>query len=88
MINLADLAGRIHRLDQLMRGLAREVALWKDGTDPLLHHERRVYLKGIQDALAGVETARAALAKARQRLQENELIQGAESAGEEGETTP
>ncbi len=71
-MNLADLARRVQRLDQLMRGLAREVALWKEGTDPLLHQERRVYLKGIQDALAGVETARAALAQARQRLQSEE----------------
>jgi hypothetical protein len=77
-MNLADLAGRIHRLDQLMRGLAREVTLWKEGIDPLLHQERRVYLKGIQDALAGVETARAALARARQRLQEIERSPGAD----------
>jgi hypothetical protein len=71
-MNLADLTGRVQRLDQLMRGLAREVALWKEGTDPLLHQERRAYLKGIQDALAGVETARAALAQARQRLQQEQ----------------
>jgi hypothetical protein len=44
------------------RGLALEAALLKEGNDPLLYRERRLYLKGIQDALAGVEAARAALA--------------------------
>ena len=67
-MNLADLTARVHRLDVLMRGLAREVSLWKDGNDPLLFAERRAYLKAIQDALAAVETARVVLAKARARL--------------------
>jgi hypothetical protein len=34
-----------------------------------LYLERRAYLNGIQDALAGVEAARVALARARQRLE-------------------
>jgi len=67
-MNLADLTARVHRLDELMRGLAREVALWKEGNDPLLYAERRAYLKAIQDALAGVEAARVVLARAQQRL--------------------
>jgi hypothetical protein len=71
-MKLADLTARIQRLDQLMRGLAREVALWKAGNDPLLYVERKAYLKGIQDALAGVEAARVVLAKARQRLEDAE----------------
>jgi hypothetical protein len=68
-MNLADLRARIRRLDELARGLAKEVALWKAGNDPLLYLERRVYLGAIQDALAGVEAARVILAKARQRLE-------------------
>jgi hypothetical protein len=69
MITLADLAARVQRLDELIRGLAKEVALWKEGQDPLLYLERQAYLKGIQDALAGVEAARVMLARARQRLE-------------------
>lgn len=71
-MTLHDLAARVRRLDQLSRGLAKEVSLWKSGDDPLLYLERRTYLTGIQDALAGIETARVALAKARQRLESAE----------------
>jgi hypothetical protein len=66
-MTLADLAARVRRLDELMRGLAKELALWKDGNDPLLYLERQAYLKAIQEALTGIETARVVLAKARQR---------------------
>jgi hypothetical protein len=69
MLQLNDLKGRIARLEKLGRGLALEAALLKDGNDPLLYRERRLYLKGIQDARAGVETARATLAGACRRLQ-------------------
>ena len=69
MIELADLKARVRRLDELTRGLAREVAIWKEADDPLLYLERRAYLKAIQDALAGVESARVVLARARQRLE-------------------
>ncbi len=41
-------------------------------TRPLLYRERRLYLKGIQDALAGVELARVTLAGACRRLQEGD----------------
>jgi hypothetical protein len=68
-MNLADLKTRIQRLDQLSRGLAREIVLWRPCNDPLLFLKRKAYLKGIQDALAGVETARVALVKVRQRLE-------------------
>jgi hypothetical protein len=71
-MNLQDLSARIQRLDQLARGLAKEVSLWKAGNDPLLYLERKAYLNGIQDALAGVESARVVLARARQRLTEEE----------------
>jgi hypothetical protein len=59
----------VRRLDELCRGLAKPVALWKECNDPLLYLERRVYLVAIRDALAGVEEARVVLAKARRRLE-------------------
>lgn len=68
MIRAADVSARLRRLDELTRGLSREVALWKEANDPLLYLERRAYLNAIQDALAGLEAARVALARAAQRL--------------------
>jgi hypothetical protein len=67
-MTLRDLTARVRRLDELSRGLAKEVVLWKECNDPLLYLKRRAYLGAIQDALAGVEQARVVLAKARQRL--------------------
>ncbi len=68
-MNVADLAVRVRRLDELARGLAKEVTLWKACNDPLLYLERKAYLKAIQDALAGVEEARVTLVHARRRLE-------------------
>jgi hypothetical protein len=67
-MNLADLSARVERLDQLSRGLFKEVMLVREGDDPLLYLERKDYLAAIQDALSGVEAARITLAKARRRL--------------------
>jgi hypothetical protein len=69
VLTLSDLISRIGRLDELTRGLAKEVLLWKEATDPLLYLERKAYLRAIQDAVAGVETARVVLARARQRIE-------------------
>jgi hypothetical protein len=69
VITLADVIARIARLDELARGLAREVLLWKDSGDPLLYVERTAYLKAIQDALAAVDAARTLLAHARLRIE-------------------
>jgi hypothetical protein len=60
---------RLRRLEELTRGLSKEVALWKEGNDPLLYLERKSYLNAIQDALAGVEAARVVVARALQRMQ-------------------
>jgi hypothetical protein len=68
MISRADVEARARRLDELSRGLSKEVAIWKEGNDPLLYLERRAYLNAIQDALAGVEKARVTLAGALQRM--------------------
>jgi hypothetical protein len=68
-MTLTDLRRRVERLEDLARGLAKEVVLWKKADDPLLYVERKGYLNAIQDALAGVEAARVVLARARQRLE-------------------
>jgi hypothetical protein len=68
-MNLSDLQARVRRLDQLARGLAKEVTLWKSCNDPLLYLERKAYLDSIQDTLAGAEAARVILAKVVQRLE-------------------
>jgi hypothetical protein len=39
------------------------------GGDPLQHSERRLYLAGLMDALAGVENARTVLVKVVNRLE-------------------
>lgn len=70
-MNRADMQRRVQRLDELLRGFAREVALWRTGNDPLLFLERRAYVKAMQDALAGVEAARVVLVKACHRLESN-----------------
>ncbi len=49
------------------RDFSVEVTLIHAGNDPLLYSERRDYLNAIQDALAGIEAARRALRRARQR---------------------
>ncbi|HZU34816.1 MAG TPA: hypothetical protein VFA18_02845 [Gemmataceae bacterium] len=69
-MRLENLEPRVRRLEELARGLAREVGLWKECNDPLLYLERKAYLNAIQDALAGVEAARVVLAKARHRLEQ------------------
>jgi hypothetical protein len=73
-----DVSARLRRLEELARGLAKEVSIWREGNDPLLYLERKAYINAIQDALAGVESARVALAKALQRIQPP--TKGAESA--------
>jgi hypothetical protein len=64
------LQGRIDRLDQLVRGPAREVLSWQEDMGPLLYVERRQYLGAINEALSGLDRARVTLARARQRLEQ------------------
>jgi hypothetical protein len=68
VMSTINLQVRVERLEELSRGLSREVLLWKEGNDPLLYVERKAYLSAIQQALAGIEDARVVLARARQRL--------------------
>jgi hypothetical protein len=72
VITLADVSSRVVRLEELTRGLAKEVTLWKGGNDPLLYLERRAYLNAVQDALAGLEEARVVLARAAQRVHQEQ----------------
>jgi hypothetical protein len=58
--------GRLERLG----GLAKEVGLWRGGNDQLLFAERRMYLKAIQDVLAGAEEGRVVLARVVKRLED------------------
>jgi hypothetical protein len=66
---LADIKARITRLEQLARGLAREVTLQKEDDGPLLFRERRQYLHAIQDALVGADEARVGLAGVVKRME-------------------
>jgi hypothetical protein len=60
-LELPDIKARIARLDELARGLAREVGLQKGAEDVLLFRERRQYLRAVQEALAGADAARVVL---------------------------
>lgn len=60
-LGLADLKARIVRLEQLARGLGREVALQRGAEDLLLAREREQYLNAVSDALAGAKAARVVL---------------------------
>jgi hypothetical protein len=68
-LTLADIRARITRLEQLARGLAREVELQCGAEDVLLSRERKQYLKAVQDAVAGAEDARVVLAAVVKRLE-------------------
>jgi hypothetical protein len=69
-LTLADIKARIARLDRLVRGLARDVAMQRDDPeDVLLFGERKQYLSAIQTALTGADDARAVLTKVVQRME-------------------
>jgi hypothetical protein len=67
-MTVRHVAARIRRLEQLTIGLNREMGIIRAGDDPLLYLERQAYLQGLRAAVAGLESARVVLAKARQRL--------------------
>jgi hypothetical protein len=67
-MSAADIVARVRRLDQLSRGLAKEIQLVEEADDPMLYVERIEYLKAMRQARAGVENALAALAKAKHRI--------------------
>jgi hypothetical protein len=63
------IAARVRRLDDLGRGLAKEIVLVRQADGPLLYVERKAYLAALGRILTGVEEARVVLARARQRLE-------------------
>jgi hypothetical protein len=67
-------------------GLAKEVSILRSGDDPLLAVERRAYLNGIHDALAGVEAARVVLARVMERFELQALQLKARRVKAAGET--
>jgi hypothetical protein len=69
-MTFTGLSARVRRLEELSIGLAKEVVHVREANDSLLCLERKAHLKALQDALAGVESARVTLALARQRLEE------------------
>jgi hypothetical protein len=87
MFTVTDVVKRVRRLEDLTRGLSREVALWREGSDPLLYLERRAYLNAIQDALAGIEAARVVLARAQQRIAAEKTKESARKNAEESAGT-
>jgi hypothetical protein len=67
-----NLAARARRLDRLALGLRKEVVLIREADDPLLYLERLACVEALRGAVAGLEDARGALAKALQRIREGE----------------
>ena len=67
-MNAAALAARVRRLDQLSRGVAREISVVSKADDPLLYLERQAYLAALRGILGGLEAALVVLVKARQRM--------------------
>jgi hypothetical protein len=68
-MQLTDIRRRVKRLEQLAKGLAREVSIIRKANDALLYRERKQYLASIQDAIAGADAARVILARVVQRLE-------------------
>ena len=67
-MSAADILAGIRRLDQLSRGLAKEIQLVERADDPMLYVERKEYLTAMRKARAGIEDALVVLAKAKQRI--------------------
>ena len=65
---VADMVARFRRLDQLTRGLSKEIQLVERADDPMLHVERQEYLTSMRKVRAGMEDALVMLAKAKQRI--------------------
>ena len=70
MIDLPQMKTRMARLEELERGLAKEVGIWQGRDSLLLPVERRQYLNAIQTAIAGLDDARDLLNKAVARLEQ------------------
>jgi hypothetical protein len=67
-IDRPALRKRIHRLEELSLGLSRDEEHFRTCSCPIVSDEREKYREGLQQAIAGVETARLALVMACQRI--------------------
>jgi aryl-alcohol dehydrogenase-like predicted oxidoreductase len=54
-MTIEDIRGRIDRLGELSRGLARERVLWEEAQDPLLYLEWKASLHALENALPRYE---------------------------------
>jgi hypothetical protein len=70
MLHLHTIRPRIPRLRELVAELVQDVLIAKTAESPLLDGERRAYLIGIQEAIAGLHEARVVRGKAVQRIEE------------------
>jgi hypothetical protein len=81
MFTLKEMRARVRRLEEFAREVAAEVELIRDAERTLLlPGERRQYLNGIQDVIAGAEAARVVMAKAVKRLERSDLSAEADDA--------
>ncbi len=69
-MTLEQIAARVERLDELARGLAKELVQVRQADDPLLYAKRRGYLDALGRVLGGAEEARVVLARTQQRIEE------------------
>jgi hypothetical protein len=67
-MQLTDIRRRVKRLERLVEGLAKEIALWRGEENLLLFGERQRYLKEIHHALSGADAARIILERVVQRM--------------------
>jgi len=70
MLQLQNIKPRIPRLRELVAELVQDYLLVQSQESPLLDGERRAYLIGIQEAIAGLDQARVVLGKAVRRIEE------------------
>jgi len=70
MLHLHTIKPRIPRLRELVAELVQDYLIVQAQENPLLEGERRAYLIGIREAIAGLDQARVVLGKAIRRIEE------------------
>jgi hypothetical protein len=76
MLQLHTIKPRLPRLRELVAELVQEYLIVKQQDSPLRDGERRAYLIGIQEAIAGLDEARVVLGKAVMRVEKLGLPDG------------
>jgi hypothetical protein len=71
-MQLTDIRRRVKRLERLVEGLSKEIALWRGEEGLLLFGERQRYLKEVHNALFGADAARIILERVVQRMESTE----------------